>query len=122
MFAFAAFGCTLPHFMFGDELLRANNAFYGGETSEVLFSDVSTSMALRNSSDPLDQPVVSGVNLCRTASANSSFGSNGKCPPVGIASHFNDSLLANLQRARRKRCSSKRRTRRSATSCSASSS
>ncbi|KAJ6642942.1 Solute carrier organic anion transporter family member 74D [Pseudolycoriella hygida] len=28
LFAFSAFGCTLPHFIFGNQLLHANNAFY----------------------------------------------------------------------------------------------
>lgn len=78
MFAFAALGCTLPHFMFGDELLRANNAFYGGETGKVYIDGVSTSMALRNASDPSDRPEPSHLNLCRAAGPNSTFGHNGK--------------------------------------------
>jgi hypothetical protein len=27
LFAIASFGCTLPHFIFGDQLLHANNVF-----------------------------------------------------------------------------------------------
>lgn len=30
LFAISAFGCTLPHLIFGNQLLHANNAFYGG--------------------------------------------------------------------------------------------
>lgn len=30
LFAVSAFGCSIPHFMYGSELLHANNALYGG--------------------------------------------------------------------------------------------
>lgn len=33
LFAVSCFGCTIPHYLFGDQLLHANNAFYGGNTN-----------------------------------------------------------------------------------------
>lgn len=36
LFAISAFGCTLPHFIFGNQLLHANNAFYGGHVASKL--------------------------------------------------------------------------------------
>lgn len=87
VFAFATFGCTLPHFIFGNELLSANDAFYGngGSSSSndgvgnAFVNDLSTSMALRNASDPLLQSVdVSGLNLCRIPNLNSTIKNEGK--------------------------------------------
>lgn len=75
LFAFSAFGCTLPHFIFGKQLLHANNAFYGpgslGTTSIMQNS-------ITNSTDTY-------VNLCKTADLNNngSIGSG-----AGIISVF----------------------------------
>lgn len=33
LFAVSCFGCTIPHYLFGDQLLHANNAFYGGNNN-----------------------------------------------------------------------------------------
>lgn len=60
VFAIASFGCTLPHFFFGDELLHANNAFYsGGSTSlaDIMVKDASGVLAPRTDTH---------LNLCKT--------------------------------------------------------
>lgn len=74
VFAFAALGCTLPHFLFGNEILHANNAFYGGDSDSAIV--ITTSMALRNTSSGVGhiddvQPNTS-ANLCRTPELNAS--------------------------------------------------
>jgi Organic Anion Transporter Polypeptide (OATP) family len=38
LFAIASFGCTLPHFIFGDELMRANNVFNNNGNNPKHFS------------------------------------------------------------------------------------
>lgn len=77
VFAIASFGCTLPHFLFGDDLLHANNAFYAGSSASPVNSD-STSisvLALRhihpNDSSQLRQE--GNLNLCRTPDHNGSL-------------------------------------------------
>lgn len=77
VFALGTFCCTLPHFIFGDELLSANNAFYGGKISDSATS-ISTSMALHNSSVADARPDSSHLNLCHISNANgSAFRSDG---------------------------------------------
>lgn len=74
VFALGTFCCTLPHFFFGDELLNANNAFYGGDSA----TSISTSMALHNSSVADARPDGSYLNLCHISNANgSTFRSDG---------------------------------------------
>lgn len=68
VFALGVFCCTLPHFIYGDELLNANNAFYGGKVSDSATS-ISTSMAFRNSSVADVRPETSHLNLCRNGSS-----------------------------------------------------
>lgn len=61
MFAIASFGCTLPHFFYGDELLHANNAFYaGGSTSlaELMLKDA-------NNNGSVGGRTESNLNLCK---------------------------------------------------------
>lgn len=36
LFAVASFSCTLPHFIFGDQLLHASNVFNGGGSGSSL--------------------------------------------------------------------------------------
>lgn len=36
LFAIASFCCTLPHFIFGDQLLHASNVFNGGASGSSL--------------------------------------------------------------------------------------
>lgn len=50
VFALAAFSCTLPHFIFGEDLLHSANAFYGGGNSNGA-SSISTSITAQNTSD-----------------------------------------------------------------------
>lgn len=77
VFALGTFCCTLPHFIFGDELLNANNAFYGGKISDSATS-ISTSMAPHNSSVADARPDSSHLNLCHISNANgSTFRSDG---------------------------------------------
>lgn len=66
VFAIAAFGCTLPHFIFGDKLLHANNAFYGVDTP----TSISTSLNISSDSNLL--------NLCRIPNLNDTGTDNGK--------------------------------------------
>lgn len=70
LFAFSAFGCTLPHFIFGNQLLHANNAFYG--TSSLGTTSIMQS-AIYNSTNSTDQ-TDSHINLCNLNS-NGSIGS-----------------------------------------------
>lgn len=60
LFAFSAFGCTLPHFIFGNQLLHANNAFYG--PSNLGTTSVMQNL-ITNSTDTYS-------NLCKTADLN----------------------------------------------------
>ena len=70
LFAVSAFSCTLPHYFFGNQLLHANNAFYGGGfgnnnngISSSLLLDPSLNGTLTNRSD-------SHLNLCRVTDSN----------------------------------------------------
>lgn len=70
VFAIASFGCTLPHFLFGNDILHANNAFYSGGSEPTADRD-STSisvLALRNTylNDSSSLRVDTSHNLCRT--------------------------------------------------------
>lgn len=49
VFALATFGCTLPHFIYGNDLLHSTNAFYGGNTHKAGIA-TSTSISTQNSS------------------------------------------------------------------------
>lgn len=62
VFAIAAFGCTLPHFFFGDELLRANNALYAGGSSNSLTEIMIENAAHEQMNTHIDQQK---FNLCR---------------------------------------------------------
>lgn len=67
VFALAAFSCTLPHFIFGEDLLQSANAFYGGANRNVA-SPISTSITVQNTSD-IDSYISdikpsSQMNLC----------------------------------------------------------
>lgn len=68
LFAFSAFGCTLPHFIFGNQLLHANNAFYGpislGTTSIMQSSIINST--LNTTADRTD----THVNLCKISDSN----------------------------------------------------
>lgn len=65
VFALATLSCTLPHFLFGDDLMHSTNSFYGGASMN---DAISTS---------LNSPNSSFTSLCHPASANGSL-SNGK--------------------------------------------
>lgn len=76
VFAIASFGCTLPHFLFGNELLHANNVFYSGGSGPIAGSD-STSisvLALRNT-HPNDSSLrtETSPNLCKTPDYSGNF-------------------------------------------------
>lgn len=68
LFAISAFGCTLPHFIFGNQLLHANNAFYGPVTGQGTASAMQSFIhnSTTNTTD-------SHVNLCNLNS-NTSMG------------------------------------------------
>lgn len=73
VFAIASFGCTLPHFIFGDELLHSNNAFYsGGSTSltEIMIKDANGVLTSTSRTD-------SNLNLCKFTD-NISFNGTGE--------------------------------------------
>ncbi|XP_031619766.1 solute carrier organic anion transporter family member 74D isoform X2 [Contarinia nasturtii] len=65
VFAMATFGCTLPHFIFGNDLLHSTNTFYGGNINNAV--TISTSPS-QNSSDSdayiSDIHLPSHANLC----------------------------------------------------------
>lgn len=67
VFALAAFSCTLPHFIFGEDLLHSTNAFYGGDNGNGA-SSISTSITVQNTSDIdayiSDIKPSSHMNLC----------------------------------------------------------
>lgn len=67
VFALAAFSCTLPHFIFGEDLLNSANTFYGGVNSNGA-SPISTSITVQNTSDIdayiSDIKPSSQMNLC----------------------------------------------------------
>lgn len=67
VFALAAFSCTLPHFIFGEDLLHSANAFYGGNNG-IGASPISTSITVQNTSDIdayiSDIKPSSQMNLC----------------------------------------------------------
>lgn len=76
VFALATFGCSLPHFIFGDELLHSTNTLYGGGVHNV-----------QNSSTTVDgtpfigdmAPTMSThLNLCQNLDKN--FRENGSVP------------------------------------------
>lgn len=75
LFAFSAFGCTLPHFIFGKQLLHANNAFYGpvnlGTTSIMQNSVINSTMNITSSRSDIH------MSLCKIPdlSVNGSIGS-----------------------------------------------
>lgn len=72
VFALAAFGCTLPHFIFGDDLLHSTNAFYGGASSHSASIPISTSISSQNTSTIdayiSDIKTATQLNLCHTGS------------------------------------------------------
>lgn len=76
IFAIASFGCTLPHFFFGNQLLHSNNALHsGGSTSmaEILVSDSDGALTAINSRND------SNLNLCRIPNGKFNWTSeNGK--------------------------------------------
>lgn len=78
VFALATFGCTLPHFIFGDDLLHSTNAFYGGNTNNAP-NAISTSIPLDNSSAIdhyiSDIRLTSHSNLCQNLNSNRTDGS-----------------------------------------------
>lgn len=73
VFALAAFGCTLPHFIYGDDLLHSTNAFYGG-FSDNSATQISTSISSQNTSkmDALISSMKSSphLNLCHAPNSN----------------------------------------------------
>lgn len=81
LFAFSAFGCTLPHFIFGNKLINANNAFYGPAslgTTSIMQSSI------HNSTTNITE---FHMNLC-SLNSNGSMGSGtGKifCIPKTVA-------------------------------------
>lgn len=88
VFALATFGCSLPHFIYGDELLLSNNVFYGGASSGVA-TPLATSNPLHNASgiDALDSNIhpMAYSNLCRSPDSN--FTDSGS--KWMIISHYN---------------------------------
>lgn len=74
VFAMAAFGCTLPHYIFGDDLLHSTNALYGGMNRNDATA-IATSIDSQNSSKIdtyiSDIKSMSHLNLCHTT--NSSY-------------------------------------------------
>lgn len=77
VFAFASFGCTLPHFLFGDDILHANNVFYSGGSGPIADIDSASIsvLALRNV-HPNDSTLLrtdTNLNLCKTPDYNGNF-------------------------------------------------
>lgn len=89
VFALATFGCTLPHFIYGNDLLHSTNAFYGGNTNNAPTA-ISTSISTENSSavDAYigDIHLPSHSNLCHTLNSNYTD-SNGKFTHLFVISH-----------------------------------
>lgn len=69
IFAVASFGCTLPHFIYGDQLLHASNVFNGGGMHNELV------LPEKNGDDVSITSVVPdlAVNLCYLNDNNSTF-------------------------------------------------
>lgn len=77
LFALSAFGCTVPHYLFGQQLMHANKAFYGGNTPNTIqipsgnpsaLVDAVTGDTLATSSflsSPKKNDSIDHLNLCR---------------------------------------------------------
>lgn len=78
LFAFSAFGCTLPHFIFGNQLLHASNAFYGPSslgTTSIMQSSVYNA-TMNTTATRTD----TYVNLCKSDfNGNGTIGSGNIC-------------------------------------------
>lgn len=73
VFALATFSCTLPYFLFGDDLMISTNALYGGASINVNdASAISTSINSPNTSIYTDVPHIS---LCHSTNASGSLSS-----------------------------------------------
>lgn len=81
VFALAAFGCTLPHFIFGDDLMHSTNAFYGGSSNSIS-APISTSISSENTSTIdayiSDIKQTNQMNLCHTGNYTESSGISDK--------------------------------------------
>lgn len=68
VFAIASFGCTLPHFIFGDQLLHANIALHSGGSnslSNIIVGDAGAAFTEGQTRDDHN------LNLCRISNNNS---------------------------------------------------
>lgn len=88
LFAVSCFGCTIPHYLFGERLRTANNAFYGGgptsfgDSADTLSLSVNrfdlgnatgsnaTSASFMSAAASSNVSSVSHLNLCLTLDAN----------------------------------------------------
>lgn len=84
VFALATFGCTIPHFIYGNDLLHSAHTFYGGGSSNAQTA-ISTSIPMQNSSviDAYISEIhpASYSNLCQNVNANHTD-SNGRYTQV----------------------------------------
>lgn len=92
VFALAAFGCTLPHFIFGDDLMHSTNAFYGGSSNSIS-APISTSISSENTSTIdayiSDIKQTNQMNLCHTGNYTESSGISDKNVFFLYESYFN---------------------------------
>lgn len=77
LFAIASFGCTLPHFIYGDQLLHASNVFNGVSGNSRVYDSASQGVSLVTSSSTSTLLSESNLNLCLASEFNSSYGSDG---------------------------------------------
>lgn len=67
LFAISCFACTLPHFIFGDQLLHANDAFYGTVSVSAIHNSTT------NTTERTDS-----LNLCTFNSKGNNVSGSGK--------------------------------------------
>lgn len=87
VFAMATFGCSLPHFIFGDDLLHSTNTLYGGGVHNVETAISTSSQNLSTSAVGMDggasfignmQTMSTRLNLCQNSNGNFTD-SGGRC-------------------------------------------
>lgn len=69
LFAISAFGCTVPHYLFGQQLMNANKAFYGDNNQmELINPSASINNTIQSGllSSHRTNDSIDHLNLCRS--------------------------------------------------------
>ncbi|XP_059612896.1 solute carrier organic anion transporter family member 74D [Phlebotomus argentipes] len=96
LFAIASFGCTLPHFIYGDQLLHASNVFNGIGGNSKTFDSASQGVSLVTNSPTSVLLSESNLNLCLISDNNSTLGSEGDCQSEILVEQENHSQLTTV--------------------------